>query len=184
MTALVRCLEKRLAKKLGRVDSYDIWRDARLAGHVELTPDIIGRVRDAAVLLLALSPAYLASEWCRRELAIFHEASRGRKTGNGRIFVVEFDRVDPRRKFPELADFTGYRFWVEDPDTRNPRTLGYPIVREKDEEYHNRVNDLCIELVRRLDELKEHEHPAPGRLPRPALTPAEHLPCRGDRRPR
>ena len=167
VTALVRCLEKRLAKKLGRVDSYDIWRDARLAGHVELTPDIIGRVRDAAVLLLVLSPAYLASEWCRRELAIFHEAIRERKAGKGRIFVVEFDRVDPKRKFPELADLKGYRFWVEDPDTRNPRTLGYPIVREKDEEYHNRVNDLCIELVRRLDGLKENAQPAAESVTKP-----------------
>jgi hypothetical protein len=50
VTTLVRCPENRLTKKLGRVDSYDVWRDARLPGHVELTPDIIGRVRDAAVL--------------------------------------------------------------------------------------------------------------------------------------
>ncbi len=50
VTTLVRCLEKRIAKKLGRVDSYDIWRDPKLAGHVDLTPEIIGRVRDAAVL--------------------------------------------------------------------------------------------------------------------------------------
>jgi TIR domain len=160
VTTLVRCLEKRLAKKLGRVDSYDIWRDAKLPGHVDLTPDIIGHLRDAAVLLLVLSPAYLASEWCRRELELFHDALRGRKPARGRIFVVEFDRVDPKRKLPELADVKGYKLWVEDPDTRNPQTLGYPIVREKDDEYHKRVNDLCIELVRQLDALKHCEHPS------------------------
>ena len=126
MTTLVRGLEKRLAKKLGRVDSYDLWRDAKLAGHVDLTPEIIGRVRDAAVLLLVLSPGYLASEWCRRELAAFHEEIRRRKAARGRIFVVEFDRVDRNRKSPELADLKGYRFWVEDPDTRNPRDPRLP----------------------------------------------------------
>jgi len=161
VTTLVRSLEKRLAKKLGRVDSYEIWRDAKLAGHVDLTPDIIGRVRDAAVLLLVLSPAYLASEWCRRELGVFCEAIRGRKAADRRIFVVEFDRVNPTRKFPEIADIKGFRFWVEDPDTRNPETLGYPIVREKDDEYHKRVNDLCIELVRQLETLKQREDAAP-----------------------
>src|SRR5262249_21635786 len=57
VTTLVRVLEKRLAQKLGRVDSYGLWRDAQLAGHVELTPEILGRLRDAAVLLLVLSPA-------------------------------------------------------------------------------------------------------------------------------
>src|SRR5262249_38791958 len=75
VTTLVRCLEKRLAKKLGRVDSYDIWRDAKLAGHTDLTPDILQRLRDAAVLLVVLSPAYLASDWCRRELETFYQAN-------------------------------------------------------------------------------------------------------------
>jgi hypothetical protein len=175
VTTLVRCLEQRLAKKLGRVDSYAIWRDAKLAGHVELTPDIIGRLRDAALLLLVLSPAYLASEWCRRELALFYETIRGKSAARGRIFVVEFDRLDPTRKLPELADVKGYKFWVEDPDTRNPETLGYPIVREKDEDYHKRVNDLCIELVRQLDALKQCEHPAPDSVAQMSADTRPHL---------
>src|SRR5262245_18609945 len=78
VNTLVRCLEKRLAMKLGRVDSYDLWFDARLAGHVELTPEILGRLRGAAVILLILSPGYLASQWCRRELEAFHEEIRRR----------------------------------------------------------------------------------------------------------
>jgi hypothetical protein len=178
VTTLVRCLEKRLAKKLGRVDSYDIWRDAKLAGHTDLTPDILGRLRDAATLLVVLSPAYLASGWCRRELEAFYQANRKSKAA-GRIFVVEFDRVDADRRFPELADLKGYRFWVENPDTRNPETLGYPIVREKDEEYHKRLNDLCIELVRQLDSLRQHGRAAlesdavPDRDTRPHVYLAE-----------
>jgi hypothetical protein len=168
VTTLVRCLEKRIAKKLGRVDSYCIWRDPKLAGHVELTPEIIRRVRESAVFLLVLSPAYLASEWCRRELAAFHDATRARKPGRGRIFVVEFDRVDPRRRFTEMADVKGYRFWVEDPDNGNPETLGYPIVREKDDEYHKRANDLCIELVRELEALRQCQTTASGTISTPA----------------
>src|SRR5262249_48883863 len=85
VTTLVRCLERRIAKKLGRVDSYHIWRDPKLAGHVDLTLEIIGRVRDAAMLLLVLSPDYLASDWCRRELRAFDEAIRGRKAARSRI---------------------------------------------------------------------------------------------------
>jgi hypothetical protein len=162
VTTLIRGLETRLAKKLGHIDSYDLWRDAKLAGHVDLTPEIIGRIRDAAVFLLVLSPAYVASEWCRRELTAFHEERRLRKDTRGRVFIVEFDRVDPSRKSPELAELRGYRFWAEDPDTRNPETLGYPIVREKDEEYHKRLNDLCIALVRELEALRQGEQAAPA----------------------
>lgn len=162
VTTIVRSLERRLMRKLGRVDSYDLWRDAKLAGQVVVTPEIMGRLRDAAVLLLVLSPGYLASEWCSRELAAFHEEICKRKAARGRIFIVEFDQVDPNKKPPELAELKGYRFWVEDPDTRNPVTLGYPIVREKDEEYHKRLNDLCIELVRELETLQQREQAAPA----------------------
>ena len=121
------------------------------------------------MLLLVLSPGYLKSVWCRQEMAAFHEEIHRRKASRGRVFVVEFDRVDPNRKSPELADLKGYRFWVEDPDTRNPVTLGYPIVRERDEEYHKRLNDLCIELVRELEALKQSEQEAPEFAPWPGL---------------
>ena len=179
VTTLVRGLEKRLTRKLGRVDSYDLWHDAKLVGHVDVNQEILGRLRDAAVLLLVLSPGYLASVWCRQEMAAFHEEIRRRKDSRGRVFLVEFDRVDPNRKPPELADLKGYRFWVEDPDTRNPETLGYPIVRERDEEYHKRLNDLCIELVRELEALKQSEEKplalatSPGLDTRPTVYLAE-----------
>jgi hypothetical protein len=152
-----------------------MWRDAKLAGHLDLTPEILERARDAAVLLLVLSPAYLASEWCRRELRVFSETIRGRKAPRGRIFIAEFDRVDPKQKLPELADVKGYRFWVEDPDTRNPHALGYPIVREKDEEYHKRVDDLCIELVRQLETIKQCEHHAAGSIATPGSDTRPHV---------
>jgi hypothetical protein len=172
VTTLVRGLEKRLARKLGRVDSYGLWRDAKLAGHVNLNQEILGRVRDAAVFLLILSPAYLASDWCRRELAAFHEEIRRRKADRGRVFIVEFDRIEPSRKSPELADLRGYRFWVEDPDTGNPETLGYPIVRENDEEYLKRIHDLCIDLARHLEALRQPVTP-PGPDTRAAVYLAE-----------
>jgi hypothetical protein len=180
VTTLVRGLKARLANKLGRVDSYDLWSDAKLAGNVEVTPEILGKLSGAAVILLVLSPAYLASEWCRRELTAFHEEIRRRKAGGGRVFIVEFDRVNPGEKPPELSALKGYRFWIEDPDNGNPETLGYPIVREKDlEEYYKRLNDLCIELVRELETLRQGQPAAPvsvtapGAVARPAIYLAE-----------
>ena len=177
VTTIVRGLEKRLVRKLSRFDPSDLWRDAKLAGHVVVTPEISDRLRDAAVLLLVLSPAYLASEWCRRELAEFHEEICKRKAARGRIFIIEFDWVHPNKKPPELAKLKGYRFWVEDPDTRNPETLGYPIVREKDEEYHKRLNDLCIELVRELETLRQREQapPATATSAGPDIRPTVYL---------
>src|SRR4051812_32753310 len=180
VTSLARGLEKRLAQKLGRRDSYVVWRDAKLAGHVNINRAILGQVRDASVLLLILSPAYLASEWCRQELAAFYQGIRMRKAPGERVFVVEFDRVERGRRPPELANLKAYPFWVEDPDTGNPRTLGRPIVHENDGEYYKRLNDLCIELVRELEAInppkKPHVPPSttvPGRDTRAAIYLAE-----------
>jgi hypothetical protein len=178
VTTLVRTLEGRLEKKLGRVDAYDLWRDAQLAGHQNVTPEIVGRVRAAAVLLLVLSPGYLASEWCLRELAAFHEEVR-RKAARRSVFVVEFDRVERDRWPSELAGLKGYRFWTEDPDNGNTETLGYPIVRDQDVDYFKRIGDLCNDLTRELKVLKECESPAhasdssPGRGTRAAVYLAE-----------
>jgi hypothetical protein len=157
VTTLVRCLEQHLTRKLGRVDAYDLWRDAQLAGHLSVTAEIMGRIRSAAVLLLVLSPGYLKSEWCRAELAAFHEEIRRRKAARRRVFIVEFGRVNLEERPSELADIKAHRFWVLDPDTRIPETLGYPIVREQDQEYHKRLNDLCFKLVRELEVLRQCE---------------------------
>jgi hypothetical protein len=169
VTTLVRGLRTRLARKLGGTDSCQFWSDAKLAGHVELTPEILGRLHDAAVLLLVLSPAYLVSERASPESAAFHEEVRRRKGAPGRVFIVEFDRIDPSERPPELADPKGYRFWIEDPDTRNTRPLGYPIVLEKDEAYFERLDDLCIDLARVLKVLRQGEQEATLAATGPAL---------------
>jgi hypothetical protein len=174
VTTLVRGLKQRLANKFGHGEFFVLWSDANLAGHVELTPEILGRLRNAAVLLLIMSPAYLASEWCRRELVAFHEEIRRRKAVGGRVFVIEFDKVEPGERPAELADLKGYRFWIEDPDTGNPETLGYPIVRQEDTEYHKRHNDLCIELVRQLKALRQSDPATPASVTTP---PSEARPA-------
>src|SRR5262249_15600713 len=157
VTTLVRSLKQRLARKLGRNDSFELWHDAKLPGHVDVNQEILGRVHDAAVLLLVLSTGYLKSVWCLKEMAAFHEEIRRRKASGGRVFVVEFDWVNASEKPPELTNLKGYTFWVKHRDTGKPRTLGYPIVRENDDDYHEQLNDLCIELVRELEELKKCE---------------------------
>ena len=124
VTTLVTNLQNLLAQRLGRGESISLWMDHRLPGHVELTPEIEGKLGEAAALLIVLSPAYLASTWCLKEMRFFIDAIHrvGGRVGT-RIFVIENDQVD---RPPDLGDLKGFRFWAKDPLGRSTRTLGIP----------------------------------------------------------
>ena len=62
VTNLITGLKPLLGKKLGRADAYSLWMDYELRGNEPITPHLLEQVQDAAILLLILSPGYLASE--------------------------------------------------------------------------------------------------------------------------
>jgi hypothetical protein len=162
VTSLVNSLNNLLAQKLGRAESISLWMDHQLPGHVELTPEIEGKLGEAAALLVVLSPAYLASTWCRKELAAFGDAIRRRGGRLGaRIFLVEFDQVERPR---DLADIKGYRFWAKDSLGRSTRTLGIPRPGPDDRGYFDQLYDLRHDLAESLSRLKT----GAGELPAPA----------------
>jgi hypothetical protein len=71
ITTFTTCVRTKLAQKLGRNDAYSLWMDYELRGGQPITPVILEKVRRSAVLLVVLSPGYIASTWCQRELETF-----------------------------------------------------------------------------------------------------------------
>src|SRR5262245_8808140 len=64
------------------------WRDEKIGGNDFLTPVILQALADCQVLVSVMSPEYVRSEWCLRELQTFCEG-RGYRFGNqSRIFKV------------------------------------------------------------------------------------------------
>jgi hypothetical protein len=95
-----------------------IWRDPQNTGNDVLDPAIEAVVRESATLLTILSPDYLKSAWCTKELRIFCEAaesSGGLRIGNkSRIIKVIKTPVDddPGVTTPaELRALIGYAFF-------------------------------------------------------------------------
>jgi hypothetical protein len=166
VTTLVKSLKTLLAEKLGRADSFELWMDHELPGHVPLTPEIEARVRDAAILLIILSDGYLASEWCRKEMTLFHQEIRRETRWNSSVFVVEYDQVE---RPPELADLAGYRLWVEDRIGKAPRPLGFPRPMPEERRYFDLLNDLRHEIAAELKRLK-----AAAEARGPSAPEAEH----------
>ena len=78
VTTLVEHLKNLLDRRFGRRDRYSLWMDPRLTGNEPFTGTIEAALRGAGVIVSILSPAYLESEWCRRELATFLGVAAGR----------------------------------------------------------------------------------------------------------
>src|SRR5262249_24083369 len=94
-----------------RGKSVDVWVDEILRNNVPLTDQLKRLVEGSALLLVIMSPFYLASSWCGREVEWFSLAARSRIAPNRRIFVVHAMPTD-RAKWPSpLAELTPYRFF-------------------------------------------------------------------------
>lgn len=148
VSLLVQNVRKVIDQKLGRKGSCDIWMDYRLRKNEPFTPNIMDAVDTSATLLVVLSPGYLASPWCEREREAFRKIKEGRDPSS--VFVVELDPLEGDRP-TEFADLTGYRFWVQEPEKRAPRILGFP---KQDQTYWDAALELSHELAVALKGLK------------------------------
>ena len=84
-------LERALARQLG--GHCSIWFDqSELRGNHIATPEISAKLRQTKTLIAVVSKAYVRSEWCQHELALFRErASAG---GSDSLFVVDIAGLD------------------------------------------------------------------------------------------
>jgi len=172
VTTLVKLLNVRLAQLLGRSDAYDMWIDQELSRHAPVTPEIMAALRETAILLVILSPGYLQSEWCDRELSAFLDLVKDKARSGSRVFVVERERVAGHERPPELKELTGYVAWVEDRKGKAPRILGSPKPADDDRKYYELVDDLSLDIVKELRRLKAAAEATTQAGPPAAVQPA------------
>jgi TIR domain len=125
VTTLVGNLETVVRQRLSK--EFEIWTDHELAGNKPLTAAIMEGLEHTAALMVVMSPAYLASDWCRRERVAFLELIKVRRTRSGPVFILHYDKVDRSGVPPEFGDLIGHSFWVEEERGTAPRTLGIPL---------------------------------------------------------
>ena len=173
VSAFDNALQKRLAQLLGR--KVDIWRDQRgLSGNVDLDGEILDQFPKLKILITIISPRYLESEWCRKELHEFNENanySGGVLIENkSRIFKVVKTPV-PQDQFPtEISNMLGYNFFEIDDNDRFREFIlekGSPTYYKFIERFEDVAQDIC-KLIKMLD---EHSQANLGSTPNPALTP-------------
>jgi TIR domain len=143
-------LETRLQMLLGR--DVRVWRDDKMNGNDELTDRIGSELRRSRAFLSIISPRYLRSDWCIRELRLFQEQS-----GPGRhrspFFKVVKTPVERSAQPPEIQEFRGYDFFQESPSGRVHEF--YPSRDEDSAEskgFWQLIDDLAQDVKRTIDD--------------------------------
>ncbi|MBT9316332.1 TIR domain-containing protein [Leptothoe spongobia] len=149
-------LEIRLTQLRG--EQPRIWRDRQnLQGNDYFGDEIIERLPKVALLVSVLSPRYLKSEWCSRELKHFYTTANQllgvRIDNKSRIFKVIKTAV-PLEKHPEiLKPLLGYAFYEVD-DTGRPREFSPIFGVESRNKYLAKLEDLAYDICKTLDALE------------------------------
>ena len=152
-------LQAMLSQRLG--EKARIWRDEKLDGNDVFADEIVDQFAKTALLVSILSPRYVRSEWCTRELNEFCEAATragGVTIGNkSRVFKViktPFEMVAP---LPEAVQQTlGYEFYAL--DQGEPQELDPAFGDQARQQFLSKLSRLAWEIAKSLQQLAQSRH--------------------------
>lgn len=158
-----RALEIRLAQILGKTPR--IFRDPKLQGNDYFADRLVQQLPRTAALVSVVSPRYIRSDWCRRELEEFCRASERtggmRVADKARVFKVVKTPVPLEMHPSELQELLGYDFFVIEGETGRPRELSHQSEPEMQRQYWARLDDLAHDISELLQILETGESPGP-----------------------
>lgn len=158
-------LKRAVARHPGGAEA-DFWMDHRLEPQRRVDDELKGRLRGSVVILSLISPRYIESEWCRKEMTTFVEEVGGGVSAD-RVFMVEVLPTEREEWHEAVRDLTPVYLWRNSLTSPEPKTLGWPVPDVRgDRDYWDEVNALASILARQLRELPP---PAPATsAPEPA----------------
>ena len=146
LTQLIRHLKNLVDARLGRSGAFKFWMDYELSGNDAITPAILNELQKSDTILLVLTPGYLLSGWCQKELSTFLGQHN---IDSKRVFVVEPDKIEA----PEaLQDLKGYRFYTTTPEGKTKR-LGWPKAQPDQQTYFDKITDLAHDITDKISEI-------------------------------
>ena len=179
-------LQTMLSQQIGA--KAGIWRDEKLRGNDIFSNEIVEQLPRTALLVSVLTPRYVHSEWCTKEINEFCRIAQ--QTGGlvvdnkARVFKVIKTPIDREEPLPPVVDkMLGYEFYGYDED-QTPREFDPAYGEKSKEEFLRKVYKLARDIAQlraRLDASVPHDE---GKLkddsaPKPMVYLAE---CSRDRR--
>jgi hypothetical protein len=147
ITTFHLALSTRLGQFLGK--DVRIWRDETPGGEDYLNSYLITKIHEAAVFIPIVSPRYLNSETCMKELIEFVRAKghEGLTLGNSsRIFKVIKTIVEREKQPLELRQLLGYEFYEMEPDRGRAREFAHNLGPGSDSKFWNKIDDLAWDI--------------------------------------
>ncbi len=161
VTTFHRALEVRVGQLLGRKPR--IFRDLKLDRAKPFPEELEQRLSTTTLLVCILSPGYVESAWCRRELTAFlrHESA----VEAGRVFKVAKTHLKIDDHPEALREVLGHDFFVKDDEVVRDLDQTFST-KELQDKYWVMLDDLARAITRRLKELKTSTNEP--RLPEPS----------------
>lgn len=174
VSAFEKHLQVALDRRVGRIGVVRIWRDLRrIQGHQLFDRTIADAVNASAVFVGLTSRGYLASDYCRDEIACFNRRVSGDALGRAvgdqlRIVNVLLTNLEPREWPEEYAGTSGFPFH----DAESGGRRGEPSEPDGDL-FKNQLRALADALYELLEALQRAARPAAAARPRPTVFLAE-----------
>jgi hypothetical protein len=148
-------LEALLSMRLGQ--AARIWRDDKLQGNDVFAEEIVDQFSQTAVLVSVLTPRYLNSDWCTREVREFckrAEQSGGVIVDNkARVFKVLKAPVDTQESLPAVVkSVLGYEFFTTEDGA--PLELDPAYGEKFAQDYNRKVGILAWDVAQLLKKLE------------------------------
>lgn len=152
-----RALNVRLAQLMG--ESPKIWRDQKLQGNDIFGDEIVDQFPKTATMISILSPRYIKSEWCTKEVREFHEIAAkgmGARIGNkSRILKVIKTEIPYETQPQEIADSLGYEFYVHEAGNGRSKEVSQHSAGELEQIYWAKLDDVAHDICDLLAILKQ-----------------------------
>ena len=160
-----RALAIRLAQLQGQHPR--VWRDPKLQGNDYFSDTILEQFPKVALLVSVLSPRYVKSEWCIRELQHFHQAAEQtggvRISDKSRIFKVIKTYLPLDKQPSELQSLLGYEFYELDQANR-PREFSRIFGPDSERKYWAKLEDLAYDIYQLLEKLEAVHNTTPKQI--------------------
>lgn len=152
ITRFHESLDTLLSMRLGK--RVRIWRDDKLQGNDHFADEIVEQFTSTAVFISVLTPRYLNSEWCTREVNEFCKQAQNRIffDHKARIFKVIKTPVDCEKPLPSIMhQMLGYDFFVFEDGV--PMELDDAYGQQYGQNFNRQVNKLAYEISELLKRL-------------------------------
>ena len=149
-------LSAMLSMRIGR--KAEIWRDIKLSGNDIFADEILQQFPKTALLISVVTPRYVESEWCTREVGEFCKSAEV----TGGIVVDNKSRVlkvikipgGDENPLPEAMKLSlGYPFYVFD-DQQTPLELDPAYGEEFTQKYNLKMAKLAFDIAQLIKKME------------------------------